>query len=217
MPPPRRNEVVDRDLGWRGMLRRVDALRGSAYTKVGILADSERGGLHQQGPDGKASKLPVAEIGAIAEFGNEDGTQPPCSFVRSTFDEMREELVADSRHLIVAVVLDGTMTATHALNILGLKLATGIRAKITQGTGVPPPNAPSVQLRKAKKGRTARFFKRAARTLGDAMAQVGALAGVRTLVDTGRMVGAVSWAVVANDDAGNERQEQEHYVGGPGR
>ncbi len=247
MPP--RNAVIDRDLGWRGMMRRVDTLRGSAYTKVGILADSARGGLHQQGPDGKAAKLTVAEIAAVNEFGTEDGSIPARPFVRSTFDEMREELIVDSRHLIVAVVLDGRMTATQALNILGLKLATAIRKKITTGTGVPPPNAPTTALLKAMKGRTGRFFKptsttlggvlgdvaatqsaieaaggrskwllsktagiKAARSLGDAFAQIGALASVRTLVDTGRMVGAISWAVVAR-----ERQEPEHYVGGNGR
>lgn len=180
------------------MLRRVDALRGSAYTKVGVLADSERGGLHQQGPDGRSAKLTVAEIAAIAEFGTEDGTQPPRSFVRSTFDEMREELVQDSRRLIVAVVLDGTMTATQALGILGLKLATGIRAKITQGPGVPPPNAPSTLRRKLAKGLWNRKGKAAS-------------LGPRTLVDTGRLVGAISWAVVID-----EKQEKANYVGGSG-
>lgn len=214
MAAPRgsRNAVIDRDLGWRGMMGRVEAMRGSVYAKVGVLADSERGGLHQRTPDGKAAKLTVAEIAAVAEFGKEDGSQPPRSFVRSTFDEMREELAADARHLLVAVVIDGRMTAPQALGILGLKLASAIRAKITQGPGVPPRNAPSVALRKAMTGRTARFFKHPARTLGDALAQVGALASVRTLVDTGRMVGAISWAVVSRG-----RQEPEHYVGGNGR
>lgn len=235
---PSRNAVVDNDHGWRELLRRAQALAGGAYCKVGVLGDSQRGGMHEVGPDGKSSPLTVAEIAAINEFGTEDGRIPARSFVRSTFDDMREELTEDARALIVRVVLDGALSAEEALNILGLKLATGIKLKITETPlpGVGPENAPLTKLIKAMKGRTARFFKSkgdladvgvtayteglgyagpgqravgAARSIGQAFAQIGALASVRTLVDTGRMVGAVSWAVVFGG-----RQSSENYAGG---
>lgn len=195
-----KNQVVDRDRGWRDLLGRVQALTGGAYAKVGILADSERGGLHQQGPDGKAAPLTVAEIAAVHEFGTVDGRIPSRSFVRSTFDEQREALAADARKLVIAVVLDGRMTADRALNILGLKLASMIRAKITMGAGVPPPNAPSTRRRKLAKGGWNRKGK--AQTRGQ---------GPRPLVDTGRMLGAIAWAVVKGDSQG-----EASYVGPQG-
>lgn len=195
MPPA--NRVDDRDRGWRDLLRRAQALQGKAWVKVGILADSDRGGLHQQGPDGKSSPLTVAEIAVVNEFGTEDGKIPARSFLRSSFDESQDELTALSAKLIAAVVLDGKMDAIRALNLLGMKFASIVRNKVVGGDQVPPPNAPSTTRRKEAKGK---WNKR-----GKAQA---AGAGVRTLVDTGRMVGAIAWAVVIGDD-----QRAESYIG----
>lgn len=196
------NIVRDTDLGFAELLKRVEALRGRAYTKVGILADSERGGLHVPGAD-----LTVAEIAAVLEYGTRDGDIPARSFVRSTFDEQRESLAATAARLIAAILFDG-MSAEKALNILGLQLATKIKEKIVGGAPIPPPNVPAVALRKARKGKTAGLFKRPAKTVGKALAQAGALAAVRTLVDTGRLVGAISWAVVMGG-----AQHAANYVG----
>lgn len=194
------NRVIDRDLGWQDLLARARALAGGAYSKVGILADSSRGGLHQVGPDGKAAPLTVAEIAVVQEFGTEDGRTPSRSFVRSTFDEQRGALAADARKLLVAVVLDGKMSVDRALNILGLKLASMIREKIITGAGVPPPNAPSTLRRKLAKGAWNRKGKAPQRGQGP-----------RPLVDFARMLGAIAWAVVIGDSQG-----EANYVGPPG-
>lgn len=177
-----KSELRDTDKGWREMLRAAQALAGGAYVKVGILGDDERGGLHKTDPTtGKASPLTVAEIAVVNEFGTEDGHVPQRSFVRSTFDRMREELERDAAKLIVQVVLDRKMTVEAALSILGLKLATGIRSTIVDGSGVPPPNAPSTARAKAR---------------GTGKAREKAIAGARPLVDTGAMLAAISYGVV---------------------
>lgn len=222
-------KVVDRDRGWRALLKAVEALSGGSFVKVGVLADDAKGGMHEIGPDGKAADLTVAEIAAVLEFGTEDHHIPERSFVRSTFDEQRDELFKTAIKCCGGI-LDGKLSVGQSLNIMGAQLSTAIKNKITTGQGVPPPNAPSTAIAKAMKGKTARFFQPkkarhigdsladvgatqfveglgghgrggrkavgAARSLGDAFAQIGAIASVRTLVDTGRLLGAVTWSVV---------------------
>lgn len=185
------NKVVDKDRGWAEMLRRAEAIRGRSYVRVGVLSDSKKGGLHVPG-----AKLTVAEIAAVHEFGTTDGKIPARSFIRSTFDEQRPALQALAAQLVTKLLFDPAMTAERALGLLGLALASKIRAKIVDGAGVPPPNAPRTALAKARKGKTGRFFKRDPKDLGGALAQAGALAAVRPLVDTGRLANSISWSVV---------------------
>lgn len=192
------SKVIDRDLGWRAILETVKAAKGDAYAKVGVLADTEKGGMHEVGPDGKPSPLTVAEVAAVLEFGTEDGHIPERSAVRSTFDEEKEELQKRSYELM-ADILFGKITRDDALNILGAQLVAAIKKKITTGAGVPPPNAPSTVMQKASIGRTAKYFAGAggrARNLGEAFAQIGAAAAVRTWIDTGRLLAAFTWAIV---------------------
>lgn len=191
-------KVIDRDLGAEAFFRSMRELKG-AYAKVGILSDDARGGLHQRKPDGTAEDLTIAEIAVVNEFGTEDGHIPARSFVRSTYDKMRERLTADAAKLAGSIV-DGKMDLTRALNILGAELATGIRAAVTQGAGIPPPNAPSTLARKEAKG--------AWNSRGAAQAQG---LGPRPLVDTGAMVNAVTWAVVIDEHEG-----PHNYVAGGG-
>ena len=191
-------KVIDRDLGAEAFFRSMRGLKG-AYAKVGILSDDARGGLHQRKPDGTAEDLTIAEIAVVNEFGTEDGHIPARSFVRSTYDKMRERLTADAAKLAGSIV-DGKMDLTRALNILGAELATGIRAAVTQGAGIPPPNAPSTLARKEAKGEW--------NSRGAAQAQG---LGPRPLVDTGAMVNAVTWAVVIDEHEG-----PHSYVAGGG-
>lgn len=180
--------VRDVDKGWRRLRTLFDnyARRGS-YAKVGLLgseAADDRGDLTQ------------AEIGAVHEFGSEDGRIPRRSWIGSTFDEQQERLLIMARELIVAVV-DGKATIEKALAILGFKLSTEIKKKVTTGEQIPPPNAPSTAERKI------------ALTRGSPPPAAGApkrdangrfsrapLHGIRTLVDTGRMIASVTYAVI---------------------
>lgn len=160
-PVKGKSSVTDRDLGWGRFFSAVNDL-DDLHAKVGVLADTAQGGLHVPG-----GQLTVAEIAAVNEFGTSDGRIPERSFIRSTFDKMREELERDAGKL-VALVLDGAMTAQGALGVLGAKLAAEMKKTVTVGEGVAPANAPSTVRRKGS---------------------------ARTLVDTGRMVGAITWVI----------------------
>ena len=176
-------KVTDTDHGWRDILKTAVELGEGSFTKVGILGGSEdRGGLHQTDPTtGKSAPLTIAEIALVNEYGTEDGHIPARPAHRMTFDTMRAELAEDSRKLLIKVVLDRTMTVEQALNILGLKLATGIKRAITSGAGVPPPNAPSTARAKVPASSTGAKRQKA-------------IDGARPLVDTGATLNAISWA-----------------------
>lgn len=153
-------KVTDKDTGWIALVSRVAKMKG-AFAKVGILAEG-KGDEEEEGSD-----LTVAQIAGILEFGTEDGHIPERSFVRSTFDEKREEMMAMSAKLVVGIVA-GTMDVDRALNILGAFLAAAIKNKVTVD-GVPPPNAPST---------------------------IAAKGSDRPLVDTSRMINAISWVLI---------------------
>lgn len=113
--------------------------------------------------------LTVAEYGAVNEFGTDDGHVPARPFLRPTFDDQREQLVEMGKKLIGAVI-DGKMRTEQALGILGASLASAVKRRIT--SNVPPPNAPSTV---AKKGSS------------------------KTLIDTGRLLNAITWIVELGD------------------
>jgi len=112
--------------------------------------------------------ITVGELAAVHEFGTRDGRIPSRSFLRSTFDEQREMLVELGKKLMGAV-LDGKMKTERALGFMGAKLTAEVKKKISSGDGIPPPNAPST---------------------------IAAKGSSHTLIDTGRLLGAIAWAVV---------------------
>lgn len=112
--------------------------------------------------------LTVAEIAAILEYGTKDGHIPARPFLRHTFDAHREEMEKIGEKLIGQAV-DGKITVDKALGIMGAKLSAEVKKCITSGPGVPPPNAPST---------------------------IKAKGSSRPLVDTGRLVNAITWAIV---------------------
>lgn len=169
-------KLIVKDRGWAAMLKRVEDIKNS-YVKVGVLGDDPQGGgMHETEPDGSASPLTVGEIAAIMEFGTQDGHIPARSFARSTFDEKREQLVDLGKKLIGGVV-DGKVTVQNALNMMGSTLANAMKRKITDGEGIPPPNAPST---------------------------IAAKGSSRPLVNTGRLLNSITWAAVINGKGGGE-------------
>ena len=167
-----KNRIIDNDLGWRRLMSLGEALKGGSFVKVGILADSAKGGLHVPG-----AALTVAEIAAVLEYGTEDGHIPSRPFLRQTFDKQVDEMARLAKAAVLKI-LDGKMGVAQALGLMGAKLAAEVKKTITAGPEVPPTNAPSTK--RAKESKRAK----------------GNVADVRTLVDTGRMVGAVTWETV---------------------
>jgi hypothetical protein len=84
------------------------------------------------------------------------------------------------------------MKVDQALGILGASLASSVRDKIR--SNVQPHNAPSTIIKKLGPR-----FSRAPRGLGGALAQVGRAAAVKTLIDTGRLLGSITWSLVKGE------------------
>ena len=180
-----KSTITDRDLGWRGMLKAAVDMAKGAHVKVGILGDNERGGLHRTDPEtGKASPLTVAEIAVVNEYGTEDGHIPARPAHRNTFDRRRDEIQREAFGALVKIVLDRKLTVKQALNAMGVKHAGEIKKTITEGAGVPPPNAPSTIARKEARGAWNK----------GGMAQAAGH-GARTLVDTGATLSSLAWSV----------------------
>ena len=197
-----KGKVIDKDRGWQAILAAArDAAKG-ASVRVGILGDNERGGLHVVDEEtGKSSPLTVAEIAVVNEYGTEDGRIPARPAHRMAFDANRDDLQALSFKLLVAVVIERRLSYEQALGLLGAKHAANIKATITEGAEVPPTNALSTLAAKEASGAWNRKGK----------AQAGEHpAGPRTLVDTGRTVNAISWAV----EIGAETKPAKYLGGG---
>lgn len=180
-------KITDKDLGWNDFFARALRME-DVKVKVGILDGTPQGDYVAEG-----SALSVAEIAVVNEFGTEDGHVPERSFLRSTFDGTREEMIEFAKGMIWRV-LDGSLSTDQFLGIVGSKMVSAVKATIR--SNVPPPNAPSTIMRKARRGRTKSLFTRALKNVGGGLAQVGAAAAVKTLIDTGRMLNAVTWAPI---------------------
>lgn len=160
-------ELKVKDHGFVEFFERVAEIKGKKV-KVGWLADDGKAGaLHEPG-----GHLTVAEIAATLEFGTQDGHIPARPALQSTFDEKFPELVELGKQLMTGVLL-GKITVDKSLNIIGARLANDVKNKITDGVGIPPPNAPSTIEQKGSD---------------------------RPWVDTGRVINALSWVVTKNDE-----------------
>lgn len=119
----------------------------------------------------------VAEVAAFHEFGSKDGQHPPeRSFIRRTFFEKRAQHVA-LLHRLTRLILADKLDAERALGLLGSWAVDAIKATIR--ARIPPPLKPETIKRKTTK----------AGKKGDI-----------PLIDTGRLLGAISWALSNKGD-----------------
>jgi hypothetical protein len=119
----------------------------------------------------RTSGLSVAQLAAIHEFGAPRANIPERSYIRSTYHAEQDALRQMARTLVQRVLM-GKMEAEQALNLLGMKLANAIKRAITTGDGIPPPLSPDTIRRKGSS---------------------------RPLVDTGRLLGAITWKVAPHE------------------
>lgn len=160
-------KVVDKDRGWKRLRELSKRLAADdVHVRVGVLDDGRAGSEVRDG-------ITNGELAVMMEFGTQRA--PGRSWIGRTFDQKRAEVQADMQRLLGHIV-DGKITIDKALNVLGAKYSAEVKNTVTQGEQIPPPNAPIVIAQKLAKTRD------------------GAAQGVRTLVDTGRMIGAVTWA-----------------------
>lgn len=160
-------KITDRDKGWRRLQALAKSLAADdVHVRVGVLDDGRAGSEDRDG-------ITTGQLAVAMEFGT--AHIPARSWVGLTFDKARGEVQSDMQRLLGHIV-DGKLTVDKALNVLGAKYSAAVKNTVTQGEQIQPPNAPSTLARKLAKTRE------------------GAANGVRTLIDTGRMVGAVTWA-----------------------
>ena len=160
-------KVVDKDKGWKRLQELSKRLAADdAHVRVGVLDDGRAGSDERDG-------ITNGELAVMMEFGTRNA--PARSWIGRTFDQKRAEVQADMQRLLGHLV-DGKITIDKALNVLGAKYSAEVKNTVTQGEQIPPPNAPSTLARKMAKTRA------------------GAANAARTLSDTGRMIGAVTWA-----------------------
>lgn len=110
--------------------------------------------------------MTLAELGALHEYGGKN--VPERSWLRRTFEEKGDLVKEKQAEICKMIVMDKT-DVRKGLEMLGAWAAAETKKTITHGEPIPPPNAPSTIARKGSD---------------------------RPLVDTGRMVGAISYEVV---------------------
>lgn len=111
--------------------------------------------------------LTLIELAAIHEFGSPVANIPERSFLRSTFTAKAGELKTVQGKIAQAIVERG-MPVAQALNLLGAWAVSAVKSTIT-GTHIPPPLQPETVARKGSD---------------------------RPLLDTGQLLGSISYVVV---------------------
>lgn len=105
---------------------------GEPRVKIGVFQSSG------SEPDG----ISIVELAAIHEFGSPAANIPERSFLRATFDGKKAELQKVTATL-AKKIMTGKITISHALDVLGQWGVSAIKRRITEGAGIPPPNAPA--------------------------------------------------------------------------
>lgn len=119
---------IGTDRRWQQILKKMLRIR-EPFVKVGVLAS-------QGGDDTDESGVTVLQVAVIHEFGAPAANIPQRSFIRSTVDDRDAQLRAMIRKLLNRVV-ERRLSATKALDILGLWLASEIKKQIV--SGIDPP------------------------------------------------------------------------------
>lgn len=109
----------------------------------------------------------LATIAAVHEYGSPQNNIPERSFIRRTFSE-KEAAHRAFLARVVTQILRGTLTVDRGLGMIGAWGAAEVKKTITAGPHIPPPLSPRTIARKGSD---------------------------RPLVDTGQLVGAITWEV----------------------
>jgi hypothetical protein len=158
--------LIERDHGWKALVDEVKRLAKQGPVAVaGVMAKTAKR------PDGSLTNVDLA---VIHEFGTNE--LPERSFIRASYSKNEDEYVkmaaAATKRWLDA---KGRVQMSALLRPIAMKMASDMKAFVT-GNFVRPPSSPGVVARKAKKGKQ------------------GAATPV-TLVDSGKMVGAITWDV----------------------
>ena len=141
--------------GLKKVTKELLAKLDGTHVVVGVLGqNAERPG----------EQIDNVGLAIVHEFGL---GVPERSFLRSTFD-MRKEQWLKFAHRVLRAAAHGRLDVTAALQLIGEKMKTDVKSRITAGAGIPPPLAP---------------------------ATVAAKGSSRPLIDTGRLVASIDYDV----------------------
>lgn len=144
-------------MGFDKFMASMNVNAGELSVFVGWLRSS---GIHKGG-----TKMTVAQIAALMEFGSRDGKVPERAALRSMLASNVDEIKKLCGKLCLQIA-SGKMDKKRALGVLGQFLVDKTRSKIQEG--LPPPNAASTVRRKGSN---------------------------KPLIDTGQLVGSVEWEI----------------------
>lgn len=188
----------------RGLQRIQNTLRSiqtdKSYVKAGLLA----GKAGKTRPDGKAT-LTSVQVGIWNEFGT--AHQPARPFIRPAFEINRAAYMEILRRLVAVSVYQGKMPFSRALGIIGAKMAADMKKYVTAGPPIPPPNEQRYFEEKVARGYHKLNKRRANALKRGKVVPEGPIPPPRTLVDTGRMVGSITYAVIAKSTGDQKRGE----------
>lgn len=161
----------DKDRAWKDAAKHpvMKAIRGQdSHVKIGVLA--EKGGAVKD-----ADGVSAVELAAIHEFGAPKANIPERSFLRRTLHERANDLEKVMGNLAKQVV-DGTITMEVALNQLGAVASSWVKNTIAENRVTPPTGDEQNRRKNLRAGQPPD-------------------APTTTLVDTGRMMNAITWLV----------------------
>lgn len=171
------------DHGYRNIQAGVKALsKNPAYVKAGVLGKSKPRN------DGK---LTNAQLAIIHEFGT--STIPARHFIGPAYKKHQAEYKAILEKLAQKFLGGNGIPYSKVLGIIGAKMASDMKQFVTGGPEIKPTNAESTKRRKESK-----------RAKGNT-------ADVRSLVDTGRMVGSITFEVVGGLGDKTSGHDGEHH------
>jgi hypothetical protein len=159
----KKSTVKDIDRGWKDIGRNY-----AAFSRSDVFVGLNEGNTGVRQDQEGSSTITMAGIGAVHEFGTDDGTIPPRPWLRSAVDANRKE-TGDRYESILRKILDNRVDLTRELNRLGLWGVKIVRRYIRDtGPGVWLPLSP---------------------------ATIEAKGSSKPLVDTGQMVQSITYIV----------------------
>lgn len=150
------SNVIDNDKGFRNLLFSLAGVDG-AEVRIGVFADKKASRTE--------GELPNAVVAAFHEFGTKDLRKRP--FLRPSIKQQQREIFVLAEKL-AGLMYDGRMGAKRALDILGLKVSTGVKNYIREGKVRP-------KLKKST---------------------IAAKGSDVPLLDTGQLINSITWKVV---------------------
>ena len=153
------------DRGWNGIVAAMKTAVAQRVIDVGIVGD---GAAEEHAEDGMTN----ARLATMHEYGSiKVKDQPPeRSFLRSTIDVNRAKYEGLLKRA-AKQFFERKRLLTSSLNLIGARVTADVQNTIRRG--IPPPLADSTIRQKT----------------------VGGKKGTTPLIDTGQMIGALTWIV----------------------